>query len=301
MRYLIVIQGPTAVGKSSVALEIAEMFNLEIISADARQCYKFMDIGTAKPSMDERKRVVHHLVDHVKLESRYTAGKFAIDAMTCLDEIHSEINAALLVGGSGLYIKALCEGLDEFPKICQEARNEVQQLFEEFGMEGLAQRLKEKDEVYFNTVDPKNPRRLIRALEVIESSGQPYSSFLGKNRNEIPFQPVYITLNLPREILYERINNRVDLMMEMGLLSEVRTLYPKKSLESLNTVGYKELFAFLDGNCSLEQAVNKIKQHSRNYAKRQLTWFNNRSKGKSFTPDQLDEISVYIKEQIGIA
>ncbi len=269
---LIVIGGPTASGKTSLAIEVAKHYRTEIISADSRQFYVEMKIGNARPTEEELAQVPHHFVADRSLMDPLTAGRFAEQAMDLLERLFQKHNVVVLTGGSGLYLRALCEGLDVFPEETEAAQTQVQALLEEQGVTGLQALLEQLDPVYFATVDQQNARRLERALKVCLSSGKPYSSFLG-NRPERPFDYEYYTTNLPRAELYDRINRRVDLMLEAGLEAEAKSLLPLRHLPILQTVGYQEWWPYFDGEYSRERVLELIKQNSRRYAKRQVTWF----------------------------
>ncbi len=270
---LIIIGGPTASGKTDCAIQLAQHFGTEILSADSRQFYKEMSIGTAKPQLSDLAKVKHHFISNLSIHDAYSVGDFERDALAVLETIFEKHDMAILVGGTGLYIRAVCEGLDEFPEVLPHIRNEFEDIFKNEGIEPLQKLLQEVDYEYFTQVDMGNPMRLIRALSVWKASGQPFSSFRSGNKVERNFTPIYIALDLPREVLYDRINRRVDLMMTEGLLEEAKSLHPFKHLNALQTVGYTELFAHFDGEMTLDEAVDKIKQHTRNYAKRQMTWF----------------------------
>lgn len=275
MKTLLVICGPTASGKTELAISKAKEFSTEIISADSRQFYKELTIGTAKPSEAQLKEVKHHFIDSHSITETFTAGKFETAALDLLDKLFRERDTVILVGGSGLYINAVVNGFDPMPEISEPVRKGLQELYEEQGITGLQELLKEKDPDYFAQVDLKNPQRLIRALEV-SLSGRPYSE-LRKGasglRRERPFEVQKLAIDIPREKLYERIDARVDKMMKQGLLDEVKRLVDYKEHNALNTVGYSELFEFLEGKINLEEAVRLIKRNTRHYAKRQLTWF----------------------------
>ena len=271
--YLINIVGPTAIGKTSLAIQLANKFDTEIISADSRQFYKEMRIGTAVPSADELQAAKHHFIQHISIEDNYNVGDFESEAIQKLDELFLNNNIVIMVGGSGLYTKSVLEGLDYFPEVSLEIRQELNLKLEKEGLDPLQQQLKKLDPDYYKIVDLENPHRVIRALEVWISSGNPYSSYLNQLKKERNFTAISIGLNADREIIYDRINQRVDLMIDEGLLEEAKNLFPKRELNALNTVGYKELFAFLEGKDSLETAVSEIKKNTRRFAKRQLTWF----------------------------
>ncbi|HEY0056622.1 MAG TPA: tRNA (adenosine(37)-N6)-dimethylallyltransferase MiaA [Pedobacter sp.] len=291
---LIVIVGPTAIGKTEIAVKVAQRFKTEIISADSRQFYKEMSIGTAKPSGDELQAVKHHFIDSHSIHETFTGGDFETQALATLDIIFQSNNIAVLVGGSGLFIKSVTEGFDNLPKAEPELRQELNQLFETEGILPLQEKLKQLDPKYYDEVDLNNPQRLIRALEVSISSGQPYSSFRSHQTKSRPFNLVKIGLNTNREMLYNRINTRVDNMISAGLVEEVERLVPYKKLNALNTVGYSEIFDAIDRNISMEVAIENVKQNTRRFAKRQLTWFRKDEGIKWFEPDEIDEILNYI-------
>lgn len=268
-RTLIVIHGPTAVGKTSIAIQLAQLLKTEILSTDSRQFYREMSIGTAKPTEAEMAQVPHHFIDNRLVSEYYSAGDFERDALLKIEELFgSGYRHVIAVGGSGLYIKALCEGLDEMPKADLELRNFLIEQHKTHGITWLQQELEKLDPQRFALIDRQNPQRLMRAIELHHQGGM-----LKTPKIQRPFQILKVGLELPREELYERINRRVDLMMEQGLLEEVKALLPLENLNALQTVGYKEIFDYLHGRCTLPRAVELIKQHSRNYAKRQMTWF----------------------------
>ncbi|HEX8563450.1 MAG TPA: tRNA (adenosine(37)-N6)-dimethylallyltransferase MiaA [Flavobacterium sp.] len=272
-RKLITVVGPTAIGKTSLAIELAQHFSCEIISCDSRQFYREMQIGTAVPSDDELAAAPHHFIQHISIFDHYTVGNFEKDALSRLDSLFADNNHAIMVGGSGLYVDAVLKGLDVFPEVDQQVRANLQQGYELHGLSFLQQKLLKLDPRYFDVVDTENPQRIMRALEVCISSGTPYSSFLGKKQLQRGFKPVLIGLEADRNVMYERINSRVDQMMEQGLLDEARKLYPNRNLNALKTVGYSELFRYFDGEISLDFAVSEIKKNTRRFAKRQMTWF----------------------------
>jgi tRNA dimethylallyltransferase len=293
-KQLIVIAGPTAVGKTSLSIELAKNFSCPIISADSRQFYKEMSIGTAKPTEEEMQGVKHYFINNISIHETYNVGDYEKQVIEKLDELFQQNQYVILVGGSGLYVNAILNGVDEFEEIPEEIRNAINNSFKEQGLPFLQNELKKLDETYYNQVDLNNPQRIIRALEVSYHTGLPYSSFRTKQKKERFFNSINILINTERDMLYNRINLRVDEMMKKGLLEEVKKLHPYKSLNALNTVGYKELFLYLDGNCTLEEAVSQIKQNSRRYAKRQLTWFNNQGNFENFEPDNFHKIIAYI-------
>lgn len=297
-KYLIVVGGPTASGKTAFAVQLAKHFNTEIISCDSRQFFKEMNIGTAKPNIEEMQGIPHHFIDSHSIFEPYNVGDFEREALELLETLYQKYNIVIAVGGSGLYIKALCEGLDEFPDVPEVIRQEVRQLYATQGLEGLQKELERVDPQYFAEVDQQNPHRLMRALEVSRASGQPFSAFRKQQTQARVFTSIYIQMDLPRAEIYERINRRVDFMMEQGLLEEVKTLYPHRHLMALQTVGYQELFEYLERKISLDEAVEKIKQHSRNYAKRQLTWMRRDGFWQPFHPEYIQEAIFYIKNII---
>ena len=274
MKKLIVIGGPTASGKTGLAIEIANHYNTEIINADSRQFYKFMDVGTAKPTKEELAQAVHHFIDFLEPDQEYNAGRFEIDALAKIAEIHEKNDYAVVVGGSGLYIRTLCEGMDDLPETNPEIRAKYNQLFKDEGLEFLQKQLIEKDPDYYEVVDTNNPHRIIRALEVIEQTGVTYSSLRKRVKPERPFEIIKIAIDIDREELYERINDRVDVVISPGLIEEIKSLLKYRHCNALQTVGYIDIFSYLDGTISLETAIELIKKNSRNYAKRQMTWFN---------------------------
>lgn len=271
--YLINIVGPTAIGKTSLAIQLANKFNTEIISADSRQFYKEMSIGTAVPSAEELQAAKHHFIQHISIKDNYNVGDFESEALKKLDELFKNNKIVIMVGGSGLYTKSVLEGLDYFPEVSLEIRQELNLKLEKEGLDSLQQQLHKLDPDYYKIVDLENPHRVIRALEVCISSGKPYSSYLNQPKKKRNFTAISIGLSAEREIIYDRINRRVDLMITEGLLDEAKALFPKRELNALNTVGYKELFSYLEGKDSLETAVSEIKKNTRRFAKRQLTWF----------------------------
>lgn len=293
-KYLVVIAGPTAVGKTNLAITLAKKYNTEIISFDSRQFYREMSIGTAKPDFHELAEVPHHFINNLSIHQNYSIGNFENEAMACLNSLFNKHRLVIAVGGSGLYINALLNGLDDFVNIKLSTKEKAKLLYEEKGISALQNELRRLDPDYFNEVDINNPQRLMRALEVCWESGLPYSSFLGKNQVKRNFEAIKILLNLPREKLYYQINQRVDKMMAEGLENEVKKLLPFRHLNALNTVGYKELFTHYDGKISLNEAVDLIKQKTRNYAKRQLTWFKHQDSYRQFAPDELGKIISYI-------
>ena len=272
MPTLIVIAGPTASGKTAFAIKVAKALNTVILSADSRQFYKEMSIGTAAPTEEELSQVQHYFVHHISIEDKYDVADYERDALQLLDELFKTHDSVVMTGGSGLFIDAVCNGIDEMPDIKPEIRQKVENLLKEGGLRALQDEVQRLDPEYFAIVDQQNPRRLQRALEVCYQTGKTFTSFRSGNTVKRDFDIKKYALLWEREALIERIDKRVDLMMEQGLLEEAKLLYPKRHLNALNTVGYKELFAFFDGQCTLAEAVELIKIHTRQYAKRQMTW-----------------------------
>ena len=289
-KHLIVLAGPTASGKTATAIKLAKAFDAEIISADSRQFYKELSIGTAAPTAEELAQVKHHFVHNLSVEDKYDVADYEKDVLSYLKEYFKTKNVAIMVGGSGLFIDAVCNGLDSIPDISDEVRTKVTKMLEEGGLEALQKEVERVDMPYFQIVDKQNPRRLQRALEVYYQTGRPYSTFRQGKTTKRDFNIIKLAILWDRDKLIERINKRVDLMMEQGLLDEVKSVYSKRYLNSLNTVGYKELFDYLDGKCSLEQAVEQIKINTRQYAKRQMTWLRKHGDYQWFTIEEADEL-----------
>jgi len=286
---LMVIAGPTASGKTSISIQLAKYYNTVIISADSRQFYREMSIGTAKPTDEELAAIKHYFINSHSITENFSVGDFERECLALLDELFKQYDKVVLVGGSGLYIKAVCEGFDRLPVADTAIRNRLNLELTERGLMRLQERLKLVDPVYHGTVDLSNPQRIIRALEVFEATGKPFSSYHRSTKNERPFNIIKIGLNWPREILYDRVNQRVDMMVKQGLVDEVKALLPYRHLNALNTVGYSELFDYFDGKTDLGTAINLIKQNTRRFAKRQLTWF---GKDKEITWLDADEANL---------
>lgn len=286
MNTLLVILGPTGVGKTELSLQMAEFFGCPILSSDSRQIFKEMKIGTAMPTPRQLARVKHYFIATHSIFDTYSAGQYEADALQLMETLFRQHDTLMLVGGSMLYIDAVCKGLDDIPNVPADIREKVKTEYEQNGLEWLQQNLQRLDPVHYAKVDTQNHKRMLHALEVCISAGKPYSSFCTGKTKERPFKIVKIGLNRPRPELYERINKRVDEMMQEGLLAEAQELYPYRHLNPLNTVGYKELFNYMDGTWSLDFAVNMVKQDSRHYAKRQLTWFNADKSIQWFHPDE---------------
>lgn len=283
---IIIIVGPTAVGKTAFAIEFAKLLNTEIISADSRQCYKELNIGVAKPTGEELQQVKHHFISSHSVREDVNAVVFEQYALRAADEILQHKDVAVMVGGTGLYVKAFAEGLDEIPSVDEEVRQNIITDYEKNGLEWLQQQVQQKDPVFWNNAEQQNPQRLMRALEVKESTGKSINEFRKGEKQERPFNILKIGLELPREELYDRINQRVDQMITNGLIEEVKSLIPYQHLNALQTVGYKELFEYFNGKISLEKAIEDIKKNSRHYAKRQLTWFKKDSQIRWFSPHE---------------
>jgi tRNA dimethylallyltransferase len=293
--FLIVLLGPTGVGKTDISIDIASYFKCEIISADSRQFFREMNIGTAVPSERQLKTIKHHFIRCLSVHDYYSSSLFEKDVLELLPELFRNNNVALMAGGSGMYIDAVCNGIDDIPDIDLSIREKYISLYMEEGIEGLRSTLKILDPEHYAKVDLKNYKRIIRALEICESTGRPYSSFLKKQKRKREFGIIKIGLERSRKDLYERINSRVDEMVRMGIEDEAKKLYSLRNLNALNTVGYKEFFDVFDGKTSKEKAIDLIKRNSRRYAKRQLTWWNKDKEIKWFKPDDVGEMIKYIE------
>jgi len=291
---LIIILGPTAIGKTSLSIKLAKHYNTQIISADSRQFYKELKIGAAPPSEKELSEVKHHFIHNLSVTEDYNVGRFEKDALKKTEKLFKKEEKIVMVGGSGLYIDAICKGFDKMPDIPEEIRSRVIDLYKNNGIDFLQSELKENDQTYFNEVDIQNPQRLMRALEVIYLTGNTFSNFRKKELKKRSFNIVKIGLKMDREDLYNRINKRVDIMIQDGLINEVKSLLKYREKNSLQTVGYKELFEYFDGKSSQEEAVNMIKQNTRRFAKRQISWFKRDIKIQYFSTDQTKEIIKFI-------
>ncbi|NBB89084.1 MAG: tRNA (adenosine(37)-N6)-dimethylallyltransferase MiaA [Bacteroidetes bacterium] len=297
---LVIISGPTAVGKTKLSVALAESYHSPIISADSRQIYKEMPIGTAQPDASALARVPHSFVGSHSIHDEFTAGDFEREGLRILENHFQTNPIAFLVGGTLFYIRALIEGLDEFPSISKETRAGVQADLNEKGLKHLQKELQQTDLKTYKKIDLQNSRRLCRAIMVIRESGRAFSSFKNQKSVSRPFTPIYIQLDRPRAELYDRINRRVDQMIDSGLQAEARALYPYRHLKACDTVGYKEWFQHFDGEWSREKTIEKIKQHTRNYAKRQLTWFRKEAdQWHRFSTDQEEDIRAFLKDKIG--
>ena len=279
MNYLITIIGPTAIGKTALSIALAQHFGCDIISCDSRQFFKEMKIGTAVPSDEELAAAPHHFIQNKSIFESYSVGDFEQEALTKLDELFQKNNIQIMVGGSGLYVDAVLKGFDDFPEIDDSIRDEINAKFDDLGIEYLQQQLQELDSKYYNKLSVENPQtlqnpqRMKRFVEVCLGTGKPYSSFIGKRKNVRNFTPIVIGLEADRDVMYDRINQRVDIMLNEGLLDEAQSLYPNKHLNALQTVGYRELFDYFDKKTTLEFAIEQIKMNTRRFAKRQITWF----------------------------
>lgn len=293
---LICVVGPTAVGKTTVAIQLAKSFESEIISADSRQFYRELEIGTAKPSAEELCEAPHHFVNSLSIYDTYSVGQYEKEVLTTLNQVFNSHDTAIMVGGSGLFVDAVCYGLDEFPSVGEGIRNDLRKELIEKGLESLKEELKEKDIQYYQIVDLQNPQRVVRALEVIRSTGEPFTNFRKRTIKERPFEVIKVGLEMEREKVYKRIDLRMDQMISNGLFEEAKQFESSSHLNALQTVGYKEIFGYLSGCYNKEEAVRLLKRNSRRYAKRQLTWFKRDKSTRWFNPTHLDEMKTYIKE-----
>ena len=296
---LIVITGPTAVGKTDLCLDIARHYGVPIINADSRQIYKELLIGTARPTEEQMQLVRHYFVGTLSLEDYYSASLYEQQVMSLLKELFRESDYALLSGGSMMYIDAVCNGIDDIPTIDDATRELMKRRLAEEGLQSLCEELQRLDPEYYEIVDRRNPRRVVHALEICVMTGRTYTSFRKREEKQRPFRIVKIGLNREREQLYDRINRRVDEMMAAGLLEEARQMYPRRELNALNTVGYKELFDFLDGRWPLAEAIERIKGNTRRYARKQLTWYKKDPQIEWFSPEQKEDIIRYIDKNYG--
>lgn len=296
---LLSIIGPTAIGKTSLAIQLAKEYQSDIISADSRQFFQEMNIGTAVPSKQELEMAKHHFIQHISIQQEYTVGDFEKDALNKLDYLFTKNNPQIMVGGSGLYIDAVINGLDKFPKVNPEIRTQLNSDLKEKGLPYLQQQLNVLDPITANKIALDNPQRVIRTLEICIGTNKPYSSFINQPKEKRNFTPIKIGLTAPRDIIYQRIEQRVDIMMNNGLLEEVKKLLPYKNLNALNTVGYKELFLYLENKCSLETALDEIKKNTRRFAKRQLTWFRKDKNITWFdvTTNPLEDILTFVNQK----
>jgi tRNA dimethylallyltransferase len=295
---LLILLGPTGVGKTDLSIEIAKYYNTEIISCDSRQIYKEMKIGTAVPDQQTLETIPHHFIQSHSIHDYYNASKFEVEVLEKLELLFQKKDVVLMTGGSMMYIDALCKGIDDLPEVDNELRQSLMARMEAEGIESLRNELKYHDPIYYNEVDLRNPKRILHALEICLMTGKPYSSFRINQTKKRPFHIIKLGLNRDREVLYNRVNQRVDTMFSEGIEKEAIGLYPFRSLNSLNTVGYRELFDYFDGKITITEAKEKIKANSRKYARKQLTWFRRDPEIKWFTPDMKDEIIAYADQQL---
>jgi tRNA dimethylallyltransferase len=296
-KYLVIILGPTASGKTDTAIQVAEIFNTEIISADSRQLYKELKKGTAVPDESQLKKIRHHLIGTISVHDYYNASMYEQDVLKVLGSLYIEKDIVVMVGGSGMYIDVVCHGIDDLPAIDPVVRETLVQRIKNEGIQSIRLELKKLDPEYYSRTDLKNPKRILKALEVYYMTGTPYSAFLSGPKKERPFKIIKIGLNPDRTELYERINTRIDSMIEKGLVEEAKSFYGIKDCNALNTVGYKEIFEYLDGKMTLDQSVTLIKKNTRRYARRQLTWFRRDNEITWFKPEEIDNIIHHIKQE----
>lgn len=298
MNTLIVVLGPTGVGKSDISIQLANYFSTDIISADSRQFFRELSIGTAVPPESDLNSVFHHFIHSRSIHDYYNVSEYETEAIELISQLFRTKNPLILTGGSMLYIDTICKGIDDIPTVTPEIRQEVISWYAENGLEALQQRLLNLDPEYHSIADLNNPKRLLHAVEICQMTGKTFTSFRKNTVRERPFRILKIGINQDREILYQRINERVERMMDAGLQDEARSVYPYKHLNSLNTVGYKELFAYFDGNCTLDEAVDLIKRNSRKYARKQLTWFRRDNEITWFEPEQIQEIIFFAERKL---
>ncbi len=294
MKTLVVITGPTAVGKTALCLQLAKHYGIPIVNADSRQIYRDLKIGTAAPTEAELRQVRHYFVGTLGLDDYYSASLYEEQALQLLGKLFQTSELALMTGGSMMYIDAVCNGIDDIPTVDDVTRETLKRRLADEGLEALCEQLRQLDPEHYEVVDKKNPRRVVHALEICLMTGHTYTSFRKNERKQRPFRIIKIGLNRPREELYERINHRVDQMMTDGLLDEARRLFPLRQLNALNTVGYKEMFAYLDGTWPLEEAVERLKGNTRRYARKQLTWFKKDAEVTWFAPDEIEKIIQHV-------
>ena len=295
MKTLIVIVGPTGVGKTELCLKVAEAFGTVIVNADSRQIFKEIPVGTAAPTIAERRRIRHYFVGNLHIDQYYNASMFENDVIALLDTLFKEKDYVIMSGGSMMYVDAVCNGIDDIPTVDTATRSKVMREYEEKGLDDIWGRLEELDPEYYSVVDKRNPKRVIHAVEICLSTGRTYTSFRVNAKKDRPFNIIKVGLTLDREQLYERIDGRVDRMVAVGLIQEAEKMYPYRNLNSLNTVGYKELFDYFDGKCTLEEAVFRIKCDTHKYCRKQLTWFKRDKDIHWFSPNNVEEIINYIR------
>ncbi|MBO6517985.1 MAG: tRNA (adenosine(37)-N6)-dimethylallyltransferase MiaA [Bacteroidia bacterium] len=297
-KWLVVVGGPTASGKTSLGIDLAQHFSTEIISADSRQFYNELSIGVAKPTSKELAAVPHHFIGHISVEMPYSAGEYARDALKKLEDLFMNHNVVVMVGGSGLFINAVIQGFHEDATDGGQLRKELQKFYESSGIEALQERLKKVDPAYARLVDLQNPHRVMRSIERVELTGKTHEERTSDAQASRSFNVIEIAIDHPREILYNRINNRVDIMMDQGLLAEVKSLNNFQNLNALKSVGYTELFGYLNSEIGLPEAIEKIKQNSRRYAKRQMTWFRNKTNTTWFEPDRIQQVIPFLEREM---
>jgi tRNA dimethylallyltransferase len=295
MKTLIVIVGPTGVGKTELCLKVAEAFGTVIVNADSRQIFKEIPVGTAAPTIAERRKIRHYFVGNLHIDQYYNASMFENDVIALLDTLFKEKDYVIMSGGSMMYVDAVCNGIDDIPTVDTATRSKVMREYEEKGLDYICGRLEELDPEYYSIVDKRNPKRVIHAVEICLSTGRTYTSFRVNAKKDRPFNIIKVGLTLDREQLYERIDGRVDRMVAVGLIQEAEKMYPYRNLNSLNTVGYKELFDYFDGKCTLEEAVFRIKCDTHKYCRKQLTWFKRDKDIHWFSPNNVEEIINYIR------
>ena len=298
MDTLVVVLGPTGVGKSDISIQLAKHYHTEIISADSRQFFGELSIGTAVPSLEELKMIPHHFIQNKSIHDYYNVSEYEAEALQLISELFAKVSPIMLTGGSMLYVDTICNGIDDIPTVDPEVRDDVIKWYEKNGLEALQQRLLEIDPEYYHIVDLNNPKRLLHAVEIYQMTGMPFTSFRKKTVKERPFRIIKIGINQDRKVLYDRINQRVLRMMDAGLLEEAKTVYLYRHLNSLNTVGYKELFLHLDGDITLDEAVDLIQRNTRKYARKQLTWFRRDQQICWFEPEQIQEMISYIDQKM---
>jgi len=298
MDTLIIVLGPTGIGKSDISIQLANHYHSEIISADSRQFFRELSIGTAVPSSEDMELVPHHFIQTKSIHDYYNVSEYESEALQLISKLFAKVNPIVLTGGSMLYVDTICNGIDDIPTVDSEIRDDVIRWYEKNGLEALQQRLLKIDPEYYQIVDLNNPKRLLHAVEIHQMTGMPFTSFRKKTVKVRPFRIIKVGINQDRKILYDRINQRVLKMMDAGLLEEARSVYQYRKLNSLNTVGYKELFSYLDGECTLDEAIDLIQRNTRKYARKQLTWFRRDQQIKWFEPDQILEIIDYVDQKM---